>query len=216
MIKLDKEQVHFIDDYLENSDVVHVDIRSEMVDHVASGIEEKMKSGDGRDFYYIFKDYMVDHKSRLLDNNKQFLRAADIKILKAIGKTILSWQSFVVFLITFLMLYILQYNYGVNTIKSWIIGLPLLGFIVFAISYFIGLKFLKLDRFSAVERIAFVCNAFFQIFHLIWIISKRKIESENFFFITIIIGLSITLLFAIVRVTQSMIKSYQTKFKSLA
>jgi hypothetical protein len=215
MVKLDNEQIQFIDKYLENSDVVHVDIRSEMTDHVASDIEERIKAGDTRDFYFIFKDYMIAHKARLLENNKTFLKAADIKILKALGKTMISWQGLSVGFATLMLFFVLQHNLDYKIVKSWFIGLPIFGFILFALSYFFGLKFLKLDRFSAVERIAFVCNIFFQIFYFIWIISKRQVEDKNKVYILIAVALAMTLLFALVKVTLNMITSYKAKFKNL-
>ena len=86
MAKLDKEQIQSIDDYLDNSDVIYADIRMEMVDHVACGIEARIDKGDTRDFYYIFKDYMVENKARLLNDNRQFLKCADNKLIKLILK----------------------------------------------------------------------------------------------------------------------------------
>ena len=67
MVQLDKEQIQFIDNYLDNSDVVYADIRMEMVDHVASGIEARIDKGDTRDFYYIFKSaFSAGHYYSLL------------------------------------------------------------------------------------------------------------------------------------------------------
>ena len=137
MAHLDKEQIGFIDHYLENSDIIHVDIRAEMVDHIASGIEESIKAGDEREFYYIFKDYMAMHKARLLDNNKKFLRATDLKILKAIGKVMLSWQGLMVCLGVGTLTYLLQINFDTIAIKYWIIGLPVIGFLSPAIRFVI-------------------------------------------------------------------------------
>lgn len=213
MAQLNKEQIEFIDHYLEHSDIIHVDIRAEMVDHVASGIEESIKAGDERDFYYIFKDYMVAHKARLLDNNKKFLRATDLKILKAIGKVMLSWQGLMVFLGVGALTYLLQINFDSIAIKYWIIGLPIIGFILFALAYVLGLRLFKLDRFSAVERIGGACNLFFILFHVFRIFSDRQVEENTPLFITLMITLSITLLFALTKVTINMITSYQNRFK---
>jgi len=213
MAHLDKEQIGFIDHYLENSDIIHVDIRAEMVDHVASGIEERINDGDERDFYYIFKDYMVAHKARLLDNNKKFLRATDLKILKAIGKVMLSWQGLTVFLGVGVLTYLLQINFDSVAVRYWIIGLPIIGFILFALAYILSLKLFKLDRFSAVERIGAACNLFFLLFHVFRIFSDRHVEENAPLFISVMITLSITLLFALVKVTINMATSYQNRFK---
>lgn len=69
-MKLTKENIQFIDNYLKNSEVIYYDIRMEMLDHVATAIEQKMKS-EQLDFYDAFKDYMVVHKTAVLKNNKK-------------------------------------------------------------------------------------------------------------------------------------------------
>lgn len=88
MNTLTKHDVKFIDNYLEYSKVLYADMRMEMTDHVASVIEAKMQSGDDRGFYIIFKAYMVEQKTNLLNNNKQFVKNADATILKKIRLTL--------------------------------------------------------------------------------------------------------------------------------
>ena len=41
-MKLTKEQIQYIDDYLRQSGVVYWDVRLELLDHIATGIEEKI------------------------------------------------------------------------------------------------------------------------------------------------------------------------------
>ena len=66
-MKLNEEQIKFIDKYLQKSDVIFVDVRAELIDHIASAVEEKMHS-ENLDFYDAFKDanhfafYMKDEK----------------------------------------------------------------------------------------------------------------------------------------------------------
>lgn len=69
MMKLSRDEIKFIDTYLQSSDVVYVDIRQEMVDHIATAIEEKMQS-EQHDFYNAFKSYMLTNKGDILKNNK--------------------------------------------------------------------------------------------------------------------------------------------------
>lgn len=69
MMKLSRDEIKFIDTYLQSSDVVYVDIRQEMVDHIATAIEEKMQS-EQHDFYKAFKSYMLTNKGDILKNNK--------------------------------------------------------------------------------------------------------------------------------------------------
>jgi len=69
---LKKEQIQFIDKFLQKSDVIFVDIRAEMTDHIASAVEEKMRE-ENLDFYDAFKDYIIKNKKELLaTNNKMF------------------------------------------------------------------------------------------------------------------------------------------------
>ncbi|MFN3752818.1 hypothetical protein [Flavobacterium sp.] len=70
MMKLSRDEIKFIDTYLQSSDVVYVDIRQEMVDHIATAIEEKMQS-EQHDFYNAFKQYMAINKKDILKSNKQ-------------------------------------------------------------------------------------------------------------------------------------------------
>ena len=66
-MKLTKEEIQFIDTYLKSSGVLYADIRQEMVDHVATGVEQKMGE-EALDFYQAFKAYMRVHKKDLLKN----------------------------------------------------------------------------------------------------------------------------------------------------
>ncbi len=66
-MKLNEQQIRFIDTYLKNSGVEYVDIRCEMTDHVASALE----SQEG-DFEANFKRYMLQHKKGLLASNRKF------------------------------------------------------------------------------------------------------------------------------------------------
>lgn len=67
MSTLNKEEIQFIDNYLQKAEVVYFDIRSEMIDHIASGVETKMESRN-LNFYEAFKQYMVANKNELLKN----------------------------------------------------------------------------------------------------------------------------------------------------
>ena len=69
-MKLSKEEIKFIDTYLQKSDVIFVDLRTEMTDHIATGIEEKMEH-ERVNFYYAFKEYMVKNKRELLKSNNK-------------------------------------------------------------------------------------------------------------------------------------------------
>jgi hypothetical protein len=69
-MKLSKEDIVFIDTYLESNEVIYLDIRQEMLDHIASAVEEKMQL-EQEDFYNAFKSYMLVNKKAILKNNKK-------------------------------------------------------------------------------------------------------------------------------------------------
>ncbi|HSD14525.1 MAG TPA: hypothetical protein VLB74_07745 [Flavobacterium sp.] len=81
-MKLSPKEIQFIDQYLQQAGVIYVDIRYEMVDHVASAVEEKMKS-EQLDFYESFKQYMVLNKKELLQRKGSiYSRTVMISFLK--------------------------------------------------------------------------------------------------------------------------------------
>jgi hypothetical protein len=68
-MKLTSQNIQFIDNYLKNSEVIYYDIRMEMLDHVATAVEQKMKA-ENLDFHDAFKNYMVANKKEILKGNK--------------------------------------------------------------------------------------------------------------------------------------------------
>jgi len=71
-MKLTSKEIVFIDNYLQKSDVIFIDIRAEMTDHIATAVEDKMQQED-LDFYDAFKDFMsVNKKEILRRNNSNF------------------------------------------------------------------------------------------------------------------------------------------------
>ena len=68
-MKLSKHEIQFIDNYLQKHDVIFVDIKAEMIDHIATAVEDKM-ANEGIDFYDAFKSYMITNRKAILKNNK--------------------------------------------------------------------------------------------------------------------------------------------------
>ena len=68
-MKLTKENLRFIDNYLKNSEVIYTDIRLEMLDHISTAVEHKMNE-EQSEFYDAFKDYMVENKKEMMKSNK--------------------------------------------------------------------------------------------------------------------------------------------------
>lgn len=68
-MELSKENIQFIDKFLQRNDVVYVDIRAEMIDHIATAVEERMKHEEV-DFYDAFRVYVTENKRELFRMNK--------------------------------------------------------------------------------------------------------------------------------------------------
>lgn len=213
MMKLNPAEIKFIDTYLENSEVSFADIRMEMVDHVASDIESEINAGDTRNFYDIFKDYMLANKAALLKNNKQFIKATDKKLLKLVFRTMLSWQSFVFFVISFLSLYVLASNLNHQNLHQWFSILPIMSFLILGATYFGYLRILKLDRFSAIERMGFVYFICFHVFHLASMMSKNIFEKLDRLFMVLFINSGLLIMFSILMVTVRLVRNYKQHYK---
>tara|TARA_R110002049_G_scaffold192470_5_gene361354 strand:+ start:68 stop:718 length:651 start_codon:yes stop_codon:yes gene_type:complete len=216
MIRLEKEEIQFIDTYLENSDVVFADIRMEMVDHVASDIEDRMHASNADDFYNVFKVYMVENKAQLLMDNRQFLKSADRKIWKALVKAFFKPITAILFLVFCLAFYLLSQNYGIEVLKWFVSIIPLIGFIGFIVTYVIYQSVKSLKRFSVVERLAFPFYAFYQLPNLFLNFTRKSADTNTMIWLIISVSLGLTLISLLIIVSVKLFKSYERQYKTLA
>jgi hypothetical protein len=214
-MKLSKEDIQFIDTYLENSEVVYVDIRMEMVDHVASDIEGRIHVGDTREFYYIFKDYMVENKAQLLEDNKQFLKSADKKIGKALLKEFVNPLTLLIFLASCIGFYLLYLNFNKQTFELFVSFIPLLCLAGFALIYVVYYKVKNLKRFSGFERLGFLSGVFFQITN-IFFMNYRVNDERTILWVIVGVSLTLALMFMMFKAGTKLFKSYKSRFKNLA
>lgn len=96
MAKLTTEEIQFIDDRLYNLGVEFIDIRYEMVDHIASELETK----EGNFKANLLKYFMIN-KDELLEQNKKAKRTAITRALKYYLKTLLLPGSMALFVVVF-------------------------------------------------------------------------------------------------------------------
>ena len=175
-MKLDKAHIKFIDTYLENSDVRHLDIRLEMVDHVATAIEKEIEEGDQRAFIKVFKDYMLKNKSTLIENKHQYLKSVMLKNLKLIFKFCISLKGFLVSAGIFSLLYISFKTYGVAAVKD-VMSYVALGLFVFPVlSYYVVTVLLKLQKISSVERLGIINLVFCYMIHFLNLSTRNHTE----------------------------------------
>ena len=215
-MKLTTKDIQFIDNYLDNSDIIYADIRMEIVDHVASDIESRIESGDTRDFYYVFKDYMVENKAQLLNDNKQFLKSADRKIWKAFLKEFLNPLTLLIFLTSFGGFYFLYSNFNIEMFRLIISYVPLIGLSGFLLTYVVYHKVKNLKRFSVVERLAFPFLVFYQLPNLVFNFSHQTKDFKTILWIIGFVSLILTIKILLVIVSINLFKSYEKRFKNIA
>lgn len=202
-MKLSQDQIIFIDTYLKKSDIRHLDVRSEMVDHVAAEVEFVMQN-DGLSFYDAFKNFMIVNKKDLLDYNKKFIKKTNIIVLKKLGKQFLSPIALGSIVISFFAL-----QFVITPENRRLIGFVPLGTYICAIIayYIITIKHRK-QRFSGLERSGFILMLFYQ-FHSLFVNSFSTFNIDIFCaLIAVLIGLNVAFLLVIIKYNQKYTKHY--------
>lgn len=215
MRKLDQDDIIFIDTYLKNSDILFTDIRVEMVDHVASEIEERMAKGDSREFYYVFKDYMVEKKAGLLSNNRKFLKSADKKIMRMLLKRTCSFSGVLGFISIVICFNLMAEFVTVNQLFAVYRYAPYVGMGGAMLAYYIIVG-RKKERFSSLERIGFYFIILFQGIDLLAnpYIQSEILSAENLTWITMVNSIIIYVITILMVVTFKLSQHYQLKFNS--
>lgn len=215
MLKLTQDQIQFIDTYLKKSDVIYDDIRLEMVDHVATAIETELAQDKDKEFYDVFKAFMVKHKKELLDSNKKFIKKSALKVARHMLNVLVSAQGVFTLLITVLVVFLM---YTFLDAKYFYYTLDLAPFVVILIAMF-GVKVYRVNRkplkFSALHQLGFYALAFTQIYNAIFnpfVLSKN--DNLNFGTVSII-TLSLLLFIALVFMLTAfqLSKSYAQKYR---
>lgn len=146
------ENIQFIDTYLTKSGIHFTDIKIEMIDHVASEINQRIEDGDTRDFYYIFKDYMVENKAFLIKVEDKFYKASDKKILKSFLKKSCSLKGVLLLLTIFFSFRILENILDLQQVSRIVKYAPF-AIMIFGILLYLLLTRIKKERYSSLERI---------------------------------------------------------------
>lgn len=154
MEKLTPNNIKFIDTYLKNSDIIFTDIRIEMIDHIASEIEFLINNGDCRGFYYVFKDYMVVNKNKLIKERKVYYKASDKKIFTILFKTFFSFQGLIIFLLTLFSFNLINEFVGDKAMFHFVKITSFILLIIIGVIYFLFVKKGE-ERYSSIERIGF-------------------------------------------------------------
>ena len=213
MVRLDKESILFIENYLENSDVFYADIRLEMTDHIASEIEQLMDS-ENTEFYGTFKAYMINNKAVLLENNKRFIRAADTSILKRLFAELFKFSTLLVFALVFFVSFKWLSIIEVEDLRDYIALFPMVSIVPFCIIYVFALNIFKMPRVSGIERLAFLYMICFQLFHFLSSMIGIYIQSNNnFYIVAITMSIIVTLSLLIIKITLKIMNQYHNDYK---
>jgi len=112
-MELTKDQINHLFDFVRSKYVRYIDVQHELVDHLATAIEEKMEQNHKLDFARALNQvyagfpitgfvYFVEQKEKAL---RQFWKARYIKYLKSF----LTWPKIVLsFAMTYIWFYIIQ------------------------------------------------------------------------------------------------------------
>lgn len=212
---LTKENISFIDTYLENSNVLFADIRMEMVDHVASQIETNLEAGDNRGFYIIFKEYMLKNKALLLNNNKQFIKQTDKAIFNLLAKQLFLKSTLILTILLFCINFYVINNIKLELIVKFILAIPILSVIPFIVIYLLAKYKFNVPRFSSIERLGFVYMALCQIFNLFISIIRGYVKENSeisYYLISLLITTLFVLFIILIQVTFKLLNSYKTRY----
>lgn len=178
-MKLSLEEIQFIDNYLKNSGVFYVDIRTEMLDHVATAVESKMQETN-MDFYDAFKEFMVKNKKELMKNNRDGIGYKDTKVLKETALFLLKPWSLLSLFLTLSLSYALVGTTIGEIVQKWFIGFILAILLTWVICLYVYRKmYLKGERFFVLEQSGVFFFLVFQIFNPL-IINSNLLNHQNF------------------------------------
>ena len=163
-MKLNKENIQFIDNYLKNSEVIYYDIRMEMLDHVSSAIEQKMEL-EPLDFYDAFKEYMVVNKKEILKGNKK--EGLNFKEpLKKFGLFVIKPFQIIVALSVFIGIYFSTIYFGLKNFYKHYFWIIIISYLVFGFFHFLltrKKKFYYIDKnFSILFLLYQIGNLFYR------------------------------------------------------
>mgnify|MGYP006182872301 FL=1 len=149
-MRLTAENIEFIDNYLKNSEVIYYDIRMEMLDHVATAVEQKMEA-ENLDFYDAFKNYMVVNKKGLMQQNEKTKRFNFGFILPFLNYC-LKPQNLLVFATCHLLFFLAIQQFTILFIARIFISVIFSGMLAWIFFNFIYFGFSQSKRFYAIEK----------------------------------------------------------------
>lgn len=149
-MKLTKDNIIFIDTYLKNTHIEYVDVRMELLDHIASEVEHDMITNN-RSFYDAFKAYMVQHKKQIEKDYEKLRKELQNKSFKVLGRKILTLPFVMLFLVSAFLLFYWNTMVGVDfPYVKFVWGIHLLSII----TYMGGMQPKAKYRFAILETLS--------------------------------------------------------------
>ncbi|SFW56859.1 hypothetical protein [Cellulophaga fucicola] len=207
-MSLTKENIKFIDTYLKNSDIMFTDVRTEMVDHVATAVSEEMDSKN-LTFYDAFKAYMVVHKKDLLQYNKQFRKTTDKIVLKSLFKKFIAPLNVCIMVASFFLL-IQFFPLGE---KKFLKFVPFGFLIITILVYYIVVLKKRKQRFSGIERAGLILTFLFQLYNAFQnpFFNEKSVITNDYYF-TLVFVLLLGLSTAFITVILDLHKKYTNHY----
>ncbi|CAM3564186.1 hypothetical protein FLGE108171_03160 [Flavobacterium gelidilacus] len=151
-MKLSKENINFIDNYLKKNEVIYFDIRMEMLDHILNGIEKEMTEKN-IGFYEAFKIYMPVNKKEIFMMNKK----SSFEALKLFIKSLKKRYNLIVAFFTAFVCFVFRDDLIALNSVFWI--LMLLYFVINTSIYFLNAR----KRYYILEKFGLILNAIYFI-----------------------------------------------------
>lgn len=130
--KLTEAQIAHIDKALKGIGIAYRDIRQEMIDHVATSLEDM----EGDNFYLNLNHYMHVHKKELKVTNYRFVRRSKVEALKIMLRKMLTLQTAIVIAGAFAVIKLLEKYKDINEsafiikrVNATIVAIPMMYYI---------------------------------------------------------------------------------------
>lgn len=149
-MKLSKQQIEFIDKFLQRNDVAFIDIREEMIDHIASAVEEKMML-DNANFHDTFVSYVNFNRKELFKMNKNIWWFSLSEVKSYLQSFLKPISLFVNFFLLFLF-FLFRSN---ENLDLFIDNFPfyfMLSMLIICITNFIYFSIIKKKKYFFIEK----------------------------------------------------------------
>ena len=137
---LNKEEIQFIDNYLDQAGMRYIDMRLEWVDHIATSIEAEIEKEESLSFYDAFKAFMVRHKKEILKTYEDQKQKVGNAVLLRFGKGFLKLDVLLIIVMLMVILSGVEVLPFINGYQEYLMLVPIVIALVYAALYLKGSK----------------------------------------------------------------------------